>query len=158
VAEHLNKQRLREADAFIHSAKARAFRRLGVVASLGLYRHKDLESPALMAAVSRERKIAYHRRILQDALASSMPPDLASAQMDQVRHSVSALGELVTPDHRAYVSTKSLLASVLASAADASTREACLASLAHLSSGHAESPQKAEPAPDATKSASVGSQ
>lgn len=160
IAEHLKKQRLREADEMIHSAKQRALRRLGTVASFGIYRHKDLETPTLMAAVNRERKIAYHRRVLEGAISSAVPPEF-SPQVEQIRRSVIALGELVTPAHRSLAFTASLLSWVLTSTSDSGTREACLASLAQLSGGgRPESPKPdLATSPDAAKSvSSVGSQ
>lgn len=83
-------RRGQEADLLLHSAKVRYLRTALSVASFGIYRHRETETPEVLALVDLQRRINWHRRYLEDVLASGPRPEVV-ADMRAVRHSIDEL-------------------------------------------------------------------
>jgi hypothetical protein len=131
LREHLLKQRMHEAEEILHSRKSRVLRRAASVASLGIYRHREEPTPALMHAVDRRRRIAFHRRHVEEAIAAGPRPEIVM-DMDEVRRAVGELARLVGPADRDTVEIQHLLTSLYWKTSDHATRAACSAGLAML--------------------------
>lgn len=157
LAEHLERERQHEVESVLHNASGRAVRKTGTLLSLGIYRHKHLATPVLLAAVDRERRIAFHRKFLEQALAASPAPDITT-DADSLQRSVSALGALVTPEHRAYSRTAVLISWVMSSVSDPRTREVCVSSLARMSSGEPKAAPSVATNPEPLRTTNTGSQ
>jgi hypothetical protein len=131
LREHLAKQRIREAEQILHSRKTRVLRRTASVASLGIYRHKEEQTPVLLHVVDRQRRIDYHRRHVEQALAAGPRPEIVM-EMGEVRRSASELARLVGPADRETVAVQQLLTNLFWKTSDSATRAACYSGLAIL--------------------------
>jgi hypothetical protein len=99
---HLAARRVHEAEAIRHAGQVRAARRAATVLSFGIYRHREAETPELLASVDRERRMQWHRHYLEQVLAAGPKPEVV-ADMEQVRQSIAELTRLAAemPKHRA---------------------------------------------------------
>jgi hypothetical protein len=134
LSRHLASYRQSEVDASLHSSGGRALRRLASVATFGVYRHREPQSAELLSAVDRQRRIAWHRRELQDLLATSPRPEIV-ANMQQVRRSVEELTALSAFDPQTRSQSAQLVHALLQRTGDPATRETCERSLSALASG-----------------------
>jgi hypothetical protein len=134
LSRHLAAYRQREVDASLHSSGGRAVRRFAAVATFGLYRHQEPQSAELLSSVDRQRRIAWHRREVQDLLTTSPRPEIV-ANMQQVRRSVEALTALSAFDPQTRAESAQLVNALLQRTGDPATREICERSLGALASG-----------------------
>lgn len=134
LAAHLAKGRVREAERMLHSRGRRALFQLGAIASLGLYRHNEAQTKALLAMVDRQRRIAWHQRRLEQVLAAGPRPEIVT-DIESVRESVAALVSLSAPVPALRYSASRLVSAVLAATGDALTQAVCRIGLERLSPG-----------------------
>lgn len=157
LREHLERQRMREAEQILHSRKSRVLRRSATVATFGIYRHREPNATALIDAVDRQRRIAHHRRMIEQALASGPRPEITS-DMDTLRRSVEELMALVDPADKENRKVQELVSNLLLSTWDEETRRLCHAALARLENGGHATVASGEKRSGGVKTSSGGSQ
>jgi hypothetical protein len=101
IAAHLAEYRAREAARVIHSKGTRSAQRLASAVTLRMYRHREPETPDVLAAVDKVRRLEWHQHYLEQVLAAGPRPEVV-ADMARVRRSLDALSVLVgdTPQSR----------------------------------------------------------
>ncbi len=92
-AKKLDADRREELTRTAHGLAARAWLHTLHATSLGLYRHQERLAEPLLERVDRERRIAYHKRLLEEASASGPRLDVAW-DAEKVRASVRELRRL----------------------------------------------------------------
>ena len=101
------------------------------ITTFGIYKHTERMTPELLAQVDRQRRFAWHKRFLDDALDESPRTEVAY-NMNQVRASLAAVVEIGENSRDFRSDAEQLLRRVLAQTSDDTTRTSCLESLHRL--------------------------
>lgn len=130
----LQRDREKEFARLEHGRTARVFLRTATIASLGLYRHRE-DDPAAEQRdrVDLSRRLAFHRRLLDESLEASPVVDV-TADIDELRRSLQFLVDHGSP---ADVTTARLAGRLFARTNDGATKRAALDGLGRLESSPA---------------------
>lgn len=130
LTRHLARQRAREVTPLVHSRRAHSAQRVAKYASFGLYRHREVQTPELVAMVDRSRRIQWHMRYLEDVLAAGPKPEVV-ADMRAVRHSMNVLTTVAREVPGLHEDVAQLVTAIMARA-DEPTRAECRRCLSRL--------------------------
>jgi hypothetical protein len=101
LVERLETDRCSEYRRLEHGRTARTFLRMATVATVGIYRHRERGSAQeQLAGLDRARRLAYHRRFLEE-VAGSTPVIEIVWNLDDVRRSLEYVAEHASPGDRA---------------------------------------------------------
>ncbi len=112
LAAKIERLRQREAEPLLQSNR-RGWHRLGTIASLGIYRHREPLTFTTMALLDEHRRAERGASYLDQLLASTPAIDVVS-NMDEVRHAVNDLEESTTTDTRTAAQRARLVSRVAA--------------------------------------------
>lgn len=125
LKEWLEKERREEMTRLKHGGKAKAMFDLGHFLSLGLYTHREDETPELRAGLDLRRRLDFHERYLRETARVTVKPEV-DGDLDAIRRSLEFIaknGEL------AESKTVEAVAKIFAATEDEQIRELCLSSL-----------------------------
>jgi hypothetical protein len=123
--------RNRDAAAIGAGPKSSTAVRLARVASLGLYRPQPAVTPELLAQADLARRIAWHRRYLENVLAAGPRPEI-SFDMRQVMRSVNQLVTLSAPYVTERDRTARMISALMANTGDSTAVAECAQGLNRL--------------------------
>ena len=136
LRKRLDRDRREELTALEHGRASRALFRFANVLSLGLYKHRESAPPeSVRGALDGERRLAYHKRFLQQ-VARSSPVVEVVWDVEEVRRSlrfVAAAGA------RGDEGAARAVAKIFAQTEDEETRRLCLDSLYRINNEAAKS-------------------
>jgi hypothetical protein len=133
LAQKLDRARAREVARQFHSQPALVMIRVASITTLGLYKHNDKMTPELLADLDRQRRFAWHRRFLEEAINSTPQPEV-TYNIDQMRRSVDAITQIGQDSEQYRASSQELVRRVLAQTADNTMRQRCVECLQKLAS------------------------
>jgi hypothetical protein len=125
LAERLQSDRGVELTPLVHTRTERALLRTANILSLGLYKHREKVTPALLAQLKVERSMAFHERFLLEVVKSTPQIDV-NWDLDKVRESLRFISDNTAA---AGAGTARLAAQVFARTNDDEARRLCLVSL-----------------------------
>jgi hypothetical protein len=108
-----------------HSRLGQAFFSAANVVTLGMYTHREKESPQLLAQLDSKRQLAFHERFLREVAANSAGPEI-DTDMGKLRES---LNYLASNGDDAEVKTTRALARIYAISTTEDLRLLCLTGL-----------------------------
>jgi len=136
LSARLDRDRRAEMVPLEHGRAGRVLFRFANVLSLGLYRHREDAAPEVVRlALDGERRLAYHKRFLQE-VARSTPVVEVVWNMEDVRRSLRFLAGAET---RGDAGAARVAAKIFAQTADAETRRLCLDCLYRINNETAKS-------------------
>lgn len=103
------------------------------IATLGLYHHREKETPGLRARMDMRRQLEYHERVVREVAFSSARPEVDS-DFDALKASLHFIAENGEP---ARDKTSRSLARIFLITQDEEARSMCLAGLYHVNSAAA---------------------
>jgi hypothetical protein len=103
------------------------------VASLGLYTHRETDTPELMAQLDIRRQLDYHERFLREVAYRSARPEIDN-DMAKVRESLTFIS---ANGSAAQAKTSRAIAKIFRSTEDDEARTLCLAGLYKINNGSA---------------------
>ena len=125
LAAKIQNDRREEMVPLKHSKLERAFFSAGHVLTLGLYTHREKDTPELQLALNIRRQLAFHERFLREVAYSSAGPEI-----DTDMHRLKASLDFVARNgDDAEVKTTRALAKIYAISRTEETRMLCLAGL-----------------------------
>jgi hypothetical protein len=126
LAARLDRDRRAEMVPLEHGRTGRVLLRFANVLSLGLYKHREEAAPeSVRLTLDAERRLAYHKRFLQE-VARSTPVVEVVWNIEDVRRSLRYVAEA---GERADAGAARAAAKIFAQTEDPETRRLCLASL-----------------------------
>jgi hypothetical protein len=136
LGARLDRDRRAEMVPLEHGGAARALLRFANVLSLGAYRHREAAAPeAVRRTLDGERRLAYHKRFLQQ-VARSTPVVEVVWNIEDVRRSLCYVAEAGA---RGDAGVARAAEKIFAQTEDAETRRLCLASLYRINNEAAKS-------------------
>ena len=116
-----------------HSRPARVLLTVASVFTLGLYRHRESETPTLIAQMDKRRQLDFHERYLREVAFASAGPEIDS-NIDQLRRSLDFLAR---NGAAAEEKTSRALARIFSVSRTEDTRLLCLAGLYRINNSSA---------------------
>lgn len=133
LSKKILNDRLEEMARIKHSRPARVLLTVASVFTLGLYRHRESETPYLIAQMDRRRQLDFHERFLRQVAFASVGPEVDS-NMEQLRRSLDFIAQNgAAADEK----TSRALARIFAVSRTEDTRDLCLAGLYRINSSSA---------------------
>jgi hypothetical protein len=118
----LQRDRRAELAARSHTGAGKVLLKLAEVTSLGIYKHREADRPALLAILETQRRTLHHEQFLRKAVKSGSPIEI-EWDLEKIRES---LKYLVSNGATAPHEIASLALEVFARTEDEDTRWACL--------------------------------
>jgi hypothetical protein len=125
----LRDDRCEEMTTLVHGKTKRFMFRLANIMSLGLYTHREEESPELLAGLDKKRKISYHRRFLRE-IAKSSPNVEVVWRIEDIKRSLRFMAE---HGGGADPTVAHTIAQIFTLTKDEELRRLCLSCLSHMS-------------------------
>lgn len=129
----IERERREEMARVKHSGRERLFYDLGHFLSLGLYTHREKETPELRAAMDLRRQLDYHERYLLEVARVSSKPEVDS-DMNSIRRSLRFVSQ---NGYAARAKTSRAIAKIFSMTEDEQTRDLALSSLYRINNSTA---------------------
>ncbi len=133
LAKKISNDRREEMVRIRHSGLERAFFTAANVFSLGLYTHREKETPELFAQLDLRRQLDQHERFVREVAAKSARPEI-DTNMERLRES---LGFIARSGNAAEVKTTRALAKIYSITGTDEIRMLCLAGLYRINNSSA---------------------
>lgn len=156
LAKDLNRERSDEVrPLLIHNGWSRAMLTSATLATGGLYRHHEKQTPDVLAILSEERRFKWHRLYLESVLKAGSDPAVV-ANLDAVRYSIGEMTHLAVARQSDRLAAAEIVSRLLSRTSNESVRLECTESLQQLSASMADSLRPAVAQSSSTKIVSGG--
>ncbi|MGI9034674.1 MAG: hypothetical protein ACR2GD_01425, partial [Pyrinomonadaceae bacterium] len=135
LPKRLENERREEMTRLKHCGKERVIFNLGHLLSLGLYTHREKDTPELRAALDMRRRLDYHKRYLVETARDSVNPAI-DGNLEALAHSLEFMSQ---NGDDADKKTAEAVAKIFAITDDRQIRLLCLSSLHRIKNSTAKS-------------------
>lgn len=131
LARKLERTRSKEVAHRIHSKPALAMMRVASITTLGIYRHTDRMTAELLSEVDRQRRFAWNKRFLEQAIGSTPHPEVAY-NIERLQRSLDAITQIGEESEDFRGRSEALVRRVLGKTSDDGMRRRCYDCLRRL--------------------------